>query len=150
MVDRHFSAGHFAGLLDLYGPVIERWPAELKPAALAYLSRHPEARQQLDAAARVNGYLCEIMEPVPLSAGAIGRLSDGLARRREKSFTWSFSLPQLAAVAILVIAAFSGGVWTGGNTGQINNDVIELAFLDTGFISDEADTEFDMVEFEEL
>jgi hypothetical protein len=160
MVEHIFSAERFAEGLDRYGPELEHWPVDLRAAAASWLVNHAEARRQHAAASDVADALRAAMQRQPLGAAAFGRLSHALEQRRARKFlpALRFQPRLMAAAAMLLMAVFAGGIWTGKNyaAGENGDDYITLASLDQSLMGDDdadaaaGDDGGDMNDFGEL
>lgn len=128
------SIGRFEHLLDLHGPHLDRWPAGDAAFARGLIAREPVARAMLDASTRLDGALARIAKPVALPADNLGRLIEGLARRRDAARDPFMSLfrPRAAFAMTVVGCMMLGlGAWTGG-TVTTSADQIAFAALDIG------------------
>jgi len=87
-------------ILDAYGADPERWPAEERQRALAFLTRSAEARARLDAAAHLDHVLDALPAPPPPSLDLESRIT-AMAPARGSRRRWM--VPPLAAAAALAI-----------------------------------------------
>jgi hypothetical protein len=152
MVEYIFSAEQFTDRLDRYGPEIERWPAEVRASAATWLLTHPDARYQQARAALVAQNMRSLMQARELDSAAFGRLARGIqARKRAAVSPWLHVRPKmLAAAAMLMIAVFAGGIWTGESYNS-TDDFIELASLDQpGPTDDDIDDDIEAIDLGEL
>ncbi len=60
------TSERFAALLDAYGGTAERWPANERAAALAFVERTPAARAEMLAAQKLDGLIDHMPAPAPM------------------------------------------------------------------------------------
>jgi anti-sigma factor RsiW len=131
------ALARFEALLDAYGAVPRRWPADRRAWAEALLARSPEAQLLHAAAARLDGLL-DAAAPEPAPAHLIGRVlasAPSAAPRAAQRKGWFGGLFKpaagLAFAAVLGLAL--GGIVSpfDGSSGEFADaDSISLAIVD--------------------
>ncbi len=109
-------------LLDRHGGRPEAWPAEVRSTIEAEAARDPEAAAALAEATKLERYLAAAVEPQPVDAATIGRITSAVGRGTPHEATLRptarlYAWASAATVASLVLG-FALGVFVPQDVGE--------------------------------
>ena len=95
----------FRDLLDRHGAEPARWPAAVRPAAVAFAAADPAAGRLLDGSRHLARLIAAAAVPQPVDAAFVGRIVgriDGHVGVRETAFRFTRRLALASATALTV------------------------------------------------
>ena len=125
--DNPMSASEFLDALDLYGPALETWPADLGRRAAALIAVDPDARQAQRSALKLDAALAAL----PAAPPDLGFATRITARVREEaaSAASQLGLGRLIAWGTTALAASLVAGFVAGSTITVSDDDSSLAAL---------------------